>query len=244
MRIALLLAATLMLSCTVALAAPDTGGVPDADFTTRYFGTTAVFHAPQRVDYDPNLSWWGEKVSPELTNNPAYIIGIVNSRRMAQSVPLLDPNDYSLIQVNAEELGTEGYRYTIDFADMRPAEVEALIGMLGGPAKVVPGTARVSYEPLPRRYIYASGWGEQPAILNLAGRKITVSPGMTLDQVRALIDQAFQASMGRSAYYDLTLTQSRYMDGSTSIDVSLSVDLNFDPTLAHDSHEGHSEYDG
>jgi hypothetical protein len=222
LRILTLLFATLLLAQT-ALAAQS-----DDEYVTRGFGTVAVLHAPRQV-VDPNQGWWGEKAAQELSN-PAYLTGIINSRRMDKGItPLLDPNDGGNVVMEAEETDESGYRYLISFAGMRPSEVQALLDVLGGPSKILPGATSVTFEPLQRRYLYASSIDGSPLKLTIGATTIERPVSVSFDELRAQVDSALRQMFGKAVPFDFTFSRAALMDGSNTTDVSVYVDLNPPP---------------
>lgn len=228
LRIAVLASALLFALCAPALAQE----LSDDDYVARAFGTVAVLHAPRQVA-NPNETWWGEKAAQELTNT-SYLIGIINSRRMDKGIKvLLDPNDSNTIFMDAEETDEAGFRYPISFANMRPSEVKALIEVLGGPGKLLPGATRVSYEPLQRRWMSAGSYdGTSPIVLQIGPHRIESTAAVNFDELRGRVDSALQQMFGHSVPFDFTVTRSMLMDGMNTTDVSIYVDLN--PRPAYD----------
>jgi hypothetical protein len=219
----------LLLTASLAYAAPDTGGVPDEEFTTKNFGTVAVFTAPRQIA-NPDTEWWGEKLATEISSNPAYLLGIVNSRRMDKGIkPLLDPADPGLIYSDTETAVNGGYEYTVNFLDMRPSEVQAIIDMLGGPAKVLPGTTGVRYRPLIRRYMWGGTYDGSPVRLTVAGQVLEFAPSLSFDEVRARVNAAFVNGFGHEVPFDLTVTRYSYMNGSVGLDISINADMDPQP---------------
>ena len=200
----------------------------DEDYVAHAFGTVAVLHTPRQV-VDPNSGWWGDKVAKEL-QNPAYLIGIINSRRMDKKIqPLLDPNDGGAVLLDLEETEPSGYRYTIDFAGMRPSEVQALVEVLGGASKILPTATSITYETLQRRSIYANSSGGAPIVLNIGNARIESTAEVDFNGLRGKVDKALQAMFGKPVPFDFTVSRSVFMDGTDTADVSVYVDLNPPP---------------
>jgi hypothetical protein len=213
--------------------------VPDADFTSRFFGTTAVFHVPNQLA-DPSSDWWGNHMSTEIYDKQQYFVGVVNAQRMDKGIePLLDPN---MVQVfaNMERQGPGGWEYTIEFYDMRPSEVETLIGLLGGPAKVLPGATKVSYEPVKMRSLWASSENGQPLVMWIGATRLEFAPSVTLAEVKQAVSGAVRANMGEDVPVEVYLTQSSRYDGSELTELSVTIDPN--GMSYYEGYEG--EYEG
>jgi len=200
----------------------------DDDYVTRNFGTVAVLHTAKQV-VDPNVGWWGEKTAPGL-NNPGYLMGIVNSRRLDKKItPLLDPNDTSAITLEEEKPEGSGFRYEVSFGGMRPSEVKALVELLGGPTKLLPGTTSVTYEPLTHRWISASSYDGSNIVITLASQRIEVPYTVGFDELSGKVDAALKQVFGKSVPFEVTLTRSSYIAGGGGTDVSVHIDLNPPP---------------
>jgi len=218
-----ILAAFAALTVTASAAANN-----DDEWVNHGFGTVLVLHTPKQV-IDPNQGWWGDLASKDL-QNPAYLIGIINSRRMdKKQTPLLDPNDTASILLDMEETEPSGYRYTVDFAGMRPSEVQALVDLLGGPSKLLQGATSITFEPLQRRSIYASSTGGGPITIVIGSTQIQSQADMDFADLRGKVDKALQSMFGKPVPFDFTITRSKFMDGTDTADVSIYVDLNPPP---------------
>jgi hypothetical protein len=112
---------------------------------------------------------------------------------------------------------------------MRPSEVKALVELLGGASKVLPGASSVTYEPLQRRWISAGSYDGSPVNVVIGSKTITSPAAVDYDDMRAKIDSALQQMFGKSVPFDFTLTRSTLMDGSKTTDISIYVDLNPPP---------------
>ncbi|MDQ3022892.1 MAG: hypothetical protein M3R04_00700, partial [bacterium] len=196
----------------LAQAATFAAELSDEEYVTRAFGTVAVLHSPRQI-VDPNLNWWGEKAAPEL-GNPAYLTGIINSRRMDKGItPLLDPNDGGTVVMETEETDAAGFRYLVSFAGMRPSEVQALVEVLGGAARMLPGATSISYEPLERRYIYASSYDGAPLVLQIGATRIERPASADFDEMRSAVDGVLRGMFGKAVPYDFTMSRATLMDG-------------------------------
>lgn len=223
-----LLTLTLALLTALSLIQPAAAAMSDQDYVTHAFGTVLVLHTPHQV-INPEQGWWGDKVHKDL-QNPSYLVGIINSQRMQKKItPLLDPNDGGAILLDMEETDASGYRYTIDFAGLRPSEVQALVDLLGGASKILPGATSATFEPLQRRSIYANSMGGAPIVLMVGTTKIETTPDMDFADVRSRVDKALQGMFGKVVPFDFTVTRSVFMDGTDTADVSIYVDLNPPP---------------
>jgi hypothetical protein len=197
----------------------------DEDYVSRYFGTVARFSTPSQA-VSPETGWWGDLVPQELSYNYAYIAGVVNTRRADKGItPLLNPAE--ALVVLGEELPGEngGYTYSIEFLEMRPSEVEAVLNMMGGAGKVLPGST-VSYEPLSRRYLYASAGPDGIARLNVAGRTLSINLNGPAGSPQQQIAGELRTIFGRDVPHETYISSYRYFDGTTGADVSLSIDFN------------------
>lgn len=208
----------------------------DNDYLTKAFGTTAVFATSTQLA-DPSVGWWGDKLPQELSSNPGYLIGVVNSRRMDKGFkPLLNPNDY-LISVGYEEPAENGgFTYFIDFAGMRPSEVEQIFALLGGKDKIVPGST-VSYRPLTTRSIYATADPSGNVSLAIGDQTVNFKVGTSISDVRSQVAAALKKLLGADAPFDLYCNQYSYNDGTMGGDASVYVDLS-GKTLYNGSYDG------
>jgi hypothetical protein len=234
-----LVSALKVLTATLLLVQPALAAMADEDYVNHAFGTVAVLHASRQV-VDPNQGWWGDKAAKEF-QNPAYLVGIINSRRMDRQIqPLLDPNDTSAVMLGIKETGPSGFRYTIEFSGMRPSEVQALFDVLGGAGKVLPGATSVTFEPLQRRSIYGSATAGAPIMLSIGNTRIEATAGSNFDELRGRVASALQGIFGKPVPFDFTFSRSIFMDGTDTADISVYVDLN--PPAPIDS-ELNAEYD-
>jgi hypothetical protein len=231
---------TTLLALLLLTASAYAAEMTDDDYVTHSFGTVAVLHTPRQV-IDPNSGWWGDLASKDLTNT-SYLIGIINSRRMDKKLqPLLDPNDANTIVIESEATDANGYTYSISFAGMRPSEVQALVELLGGAAKLLPGSTGVTYEPLQRRWISGASYDGKPFTIMVGNQKIDTPAAVDFSDLHGKVDKALQGMFGKTVPFDFTLTRSVLMDGSNSTDISIYVDLN---PPAPSSEEGLNEEDG
>lgn len=209
----------------------------DDEYITKAFGTTAVFATGTQVA-DPATGWWGEKLPQELSNNPGYLIGVVNSRRMDKGFkPLLNPNDY-LISVGYEEPADNGgFTYFIDFTGMRPSEVETIFELLGGKDKILPG-ATVSYRALTTRNIYASADPEGKVSLGIGDQTVSFRIGTSISDVRSQVAAALKKMLGVDVPFDLYCNQYSYNDGTMGGDASVYVDLSGKTLYNNSYYEG------
>jgi hypothetical protein len=217
------LATLLALLAAIALSSAAIGAeMSDEDYVTKAFGCTAVFVTANQL-VDPNSGgWWGDKLPPELNSNSGYLIGVVNAQRMSKNIkPLLDPNEY-LISVGYEEQTASGWTYFIDFSGMRKSEVLAILELLGGPGKVLPGS-ELSFRPLSTRSFYSSAVNGT-VTLALAGQQVSFSVSAPVSEIRQKVAAAFRSGFGADVPFDLYVSQYSYNNGTIGGDVSVYAD--------------------
>jgi hypothetical protein len=216
---------TLVLAAAAALLLPGmlkAAELADNEYVTRYFGTVARFTTPTQAS--GTSGWWGDSVPQELSYNYSYLAGVVNTRRMDKGItPLLNPNE-ALVTLGEEVNNGSSWTYSIEFVDMRPSEVGAIIEMLGGASRIVPGST-VSYDTLRRRYLYASAGPDGTATMNIGGREIRINLTGNGADARGQLDAALTAAFGAAVPYEMYLSTYKYFDGTTGADLSLTVDM-------------------
>ena len=198
-------------------------GLPDEAYVQQYFGTQLVITASQPLDY-PAEGWWTDVLPEELTYGSSYVTGLVNARRMDQDIkPLLDP-DALVVNFGWEEETSDGYRYSIDFVELRPSEIELVFNALGGLEQWFPG-CEIGYEPLLERNFVVSGESFDPLKLVVGTTELELDPSRTIMELHQQVAQALTAVYGEGAEFSISLYQDVYMDGSLWVNVNIYATL-------------------
>jgi hypothetical protein len=222
-----LAAVVILLSALPAQAVWDLGGVTDEDYVSNYFGTTLLLITNAPV-VDSNTSYWTELLPSELQLNQEYLVGFINAQRVGKGTPLLDAASYP-IALGWETLLEDGrYQYHIDFTGIRPSEVEALVTLVGGSDKLLPG-ATLSIKPLSSGYFYGYASGTSIVTFMVGSQELSLDTAQSIaaarEEVAALLLQRF----GHAVPFSLSLTQDYNSDGAGSVNASASLSVNLEP---------------
>lgn len=190
------------LLCLLALSATAfAADLSDDDYVTKFFGTTALFTTPHQLA-NPETEWWGDKMPQQLTGGAAYIAGLVNARRMDAGItPLLNPQD-ALVVLIGEDPVEGGFQYSIDFAGMRPSEVQLVVDNLGGTEKLIPGS-KLTFRPLNRSSIFLSGKLGDTLKVVIGGEELELAPAMTTEAFHGKVAEVLKRKYGETVVFDL-----------------------------------------
>lgn len=194
----------------------------DDDYVGKFFGTTALFTVQKQLA-NPETEWWGDKLPAQLMNGAAYLAGLVNAKRMDSNYkPLLNPQD-ALVIVGWEEKIEGGYQYTIDFAGLRPSEVQMVVDNMGGVEKIIPG-AMLSFRPLNRTSYYLSAGLSEPIKLAVAGEELSFDTAMPIETIHAKLSGILKGKFGESVVFDLY--RALYINrDSSGQDITLYIEI-------------------
>jgi len=213
-----------ILVLTLLTAASAPAEVKEADYTSLYFGTTLVVMTNARVT-DPSGGYWGNSLLHELTQNPPYVTGLINARRLERGdQPLLDPlqspiGNYGEYQVDG------GWEYRFDLVEITPEEAAWLIEVLDATGSL-PKDVQITYRPLRTRNFYLSvSTFDEPLVLRLGGKKVEVSPLSSVAAAYEAVEAGLKAAYGNRAVFDLNFGQNIRRDGYVSANINVSVEL-------------------
>jgi hypothetical protein len=214
----------LALAIALTLAAPALAQLGDDDYITQYFGTTAIFTTKTQI-VDPNQGWWGDKLPQQLTYDYGFVTGVVNTVRSTKKVTPLLEADKVQITTGWEEQVAAGWQYTLDFSDMRPSEVQAVIDALGGMGKVLPG-AELSFRPLLTHNFYAAVQSiGDPVLLTIGATELSLQPASPIADTRQKVAAALKKQYGKDVPFDLYINQFIQIDGTQGADVSVYANM-------------------
>ncbi len=215
----------LYLAAPHAQAAWDLGGMTDEQYVSDYFGTTLLMVTSSQV-VDPNVSYWTDKLPTEFINSPDYLVGVINAQRLSKNQTLLDAMSYPIAVGWETPLEDGRFQYHIDFTGIRPSEVEAIVKLLGGEGKILPG-ASFSIKPLSSGYFYGYATGSSNVTMAMGSQSITVNVAQSIDAVRKQIADILKSRFGKDVNFSLSISQDYNYDnvGTVNANVSLSVNL-------------------
>jgi len=215
----------LALAMVLVLATPALAELSDDQYVSQYFGTSAVFTTTTRL-VDPNVGYWTDKLPQQLNSYDwGFVVGVVNTLRSTKGVtPLLDINTAQVLPGWEEELEGYGYKYNIDFVDMRPSEVQAVFTALGGLEKLLPGV-NVSYAPLLVRNYWASNTNlDDPVLLTIGTQELKIMTGTPIREIQQMVQGALRESYSQDVLVDVSVDEYLQQEASgLSISVTATI---------------------
>ncbi|MCC7479237.1 hypothetical protein IT575_12365 [bacterium] len=209
-----------------ASAAWDTGGLSDEQFVSDYFGTTLLMVTSAPV-VDVNVGYWTDKLPQEFINTPDYLVGVINAQRLSKNQTLLDALTYPIALGWETPLENGSFQYHIDFNGCRPSEVEAVVKLLGGEGKILPG-AKFSVKPLSYGYFYGYATGGSNVTFAMGSQQVTVNVAQSIDAVRKQIGDILKARFGKEVNFSMSISQDYNYDNVGTVNANVSLNVNLD----------------
>jgi hypothetical protein len=223
---ALLASVAILFLSVPAQAAWDLGGASDEQYVTNFFGTTLLMVTSAPV-VDPNTSYWADLLPTELMSNQDYLIGFINAQRVSGGKTLLDAATYPIAIGWETPLQDGRYQYHIDFTGIRPSEVEAIVKLVGGEAKLLPG-AQVSVKPLTSGYFSGYSTGSSVVTMTLGSEELSLDAAQPMAAAREKVNALLKRRFGYEVPFTLSLTQDYNYDGAGTVNGSAYLSVNLD----------------